>query len=114
MGVWKVGFGEFLFRNNTAVHCLRWRKAIIAIKSNEHLVRYCTSNDRASEFQVNLRIYRFGTMGLSALVKQAKFADQRDFLLSTRFPAEWGCNGRYQVLWMERSIKMLVSEANKQ
>ena len=114
MEVWKLGFGEFLFRNNTAVHCLRWRKAIIAIKPIEPLVRYCTSNDRASEFQVNLRIYRFGTLGLPALVKQAKFADQRDFLVSSGFPAEWGCNGRYQVLWNERSTKMLFSNENNE
>ena len=112
MEVWKLGFGKFLFRNNTAVHCLHWRKAINAIKSNEHLVRYCTSNDRASAFQVNLRIYRFGTLGQEALVKQAKFADQRDFLLSSGFPAEWGRNGRYQILWMELSTKMFISNAN--
>ena len=113
MEVWKLGFGEFLFRNNTAVHCLRWRKAIIAIKRIEHLVRYCTSNDRASEFQVNLRIYRFGTLGLPALAKQAKFADQRDFLLSSGFPAEWGNNGRYQVLWIERSHRMLTLQGKQ-
>ena len=112
MEVWKLGLGEFLFRNNTAVHCLRWRKAIIAIKRIDHLVRYCTSNDRASEFYVNVRIYRFGTLGRPALAKQAKFADQSDFLLSSGFPAEWGRNGRYQVLWNELSTKMLISKAN--
>ena len=89
-------------------------KQLLLSKVTNILFNTVTSNDRASEFQVNLRIYRFGTLGLSPLVKQAKFADQRDFLLSSRFPVEWGCNGRYQVLGMERSIKMLVSEANKQ
>ena len=73
----------------------------IAIKRIDHPVRYCTSNDRASEFYVNVRIYRFGTLGRPALVKQAKFADQSDFLLSSGFSAEWGSNGRYQVLWNE-------------
>ena len=112
MEVWKLGFNEFLFRNNTAVHSLHWRKAIIAIKRIDHLVRHCTSNDCAFEFYVNVRIYRFGTLGLPALAKQAKFADQRDFLLSSGFSAEWGRNGRYQVLWKELSTKMLISKTN--
>ena len=52
------------------------------------------ANERLS-FKLTWSIYRFGTLGYVALIKQAKFDDQRDFSLSSGFSDEWNRYGRY-------------------
>ncbi len=110
---WKHGLSGFLFRNSTAVHCLRWRDLLLLSIELNFGIDKVLLTIRSSGFKLTWSIYRFGRLTRAALVKEAKFADWAGFLFSSEFPAVGTCKGRYEVLWKNCRLSLRESACSR-